>query len=191
MTVRMKTLLSAGLNYIITDAEVWADKQAIIAECSRLTARRESELQLEHQDEKHDGCLVTSGWILRETLKGSQRSLQRPRSQPGGSVTRVQSDLLSSNVSPYFCSDFPVISSSFFCFSHSLIPATSRLRINYISIDRPLGRGIDIHGPPSAARPMCIPQHRSPQASCITPGSHYLLYFSAGGASRCLFWRKE
>lgn len=116
MTVRMKTLLSAGLNYIITDAEVWADKQAIIAECSQLTARRESELQLEHQDEKHDGCLVTSGWILRETLKGTQGSLQRPRSQPGGSVTRVQSDLLSSNVSPYFCSDFPVISSSFFLF---------------------------------------------------------------------------
>lgn len=79
----------------------------------------------------------------------------------------------------------------FFFFSHSLIPATSRLRINYISIDRPLGRGIDIHGPPSAARPMCIPQHRSLQASCITPGSHYLLYFSAGGASGCLFGRKE
>lgn len=77
----------------------------------------------------------------------------------------------------------------FFCFSHSLIPATSRLRINYISIDRPLGRGIDIHGPPSAARPMCIPQHRSPQASCITPGSHYLLCFSL--SSRCLFGRKE
>lgn len=38
-------------------------------------------------------------------------------------------------------------------FSHSLIPSTSRLRINYISIDSPLGRGIDIHRPPSAARP--------------------------------------
>lgn len=46
---------------------------------------------------------------------------------------------------------------------HSLIPSTARLRINYISIDWPLIRGIDIHGPPSAGRgPMCIPQHKGP-----------------------------
>ena len=64
----------------------------------------------------------------------------------------------------------------FFSFSHSLIPLTSRLRINYISIDWPLEGGIDIHGPPSAPRPMCIPQYRAP-AFCITPGLHYLLYF--------------
>lgn len=38
-------------------------------------------------------------------------------------------------------------------FSRSLIPSTSRLRINYISIEWPLGRGIDIHRPPSAPRP--------------------------------------
>lgn len=63
---------------------------------------------------------------------------------------------------------------SFFC-SHSLILLTSRLRINYISIDWPLEGGIDIYGPPSAPRPMCIPQHRAP-ASCITPGLHFLLY---------------
>lgn len=62
-----------------------------------------------------------------------------------------------------------------FFFSHSLIPLTSRLRINYISIDWPLEGGIDIHGPPSAPRPMCIPQYRAP-AFCITPGLHYLLY---------------
>lgn len=61
---------------------------------------------------------------------------------------------------------------SFFC-SHSLIPLTSRLRINYISIDWPLEGGIDIYGPPSAPRPMCIPQHWAP-ASCITPGLHFL-----------------
>lgn len=67
----------------------------------------------------------------------------------------------------------PVIS-LFFC-SHSLILLTSRLRINYISIDWPLEGGIDIYGPPSAPRPMCIPQHRAP-ASCITPGLHFLLY---------------
>lgn len=36
---------------------------------------------------------------------------------------------------------------------HRLIPSTARLRINYISIERPLIRGIDIHGPPSAPRP--------------------------------------
>lgn len=71
--------------------------------------------------------------------------------------------------------DLPVIPYFLGLFSHSLIPSTARLRINYISIDGPLGRGIDIHGPPSAPRPMCIPQHRSP-ALCITPGLHYLLY---------------
>lgn len=63
---------------------------------------------------------------------------------------------------------------SFFC-SHSLILLPSRLRINYISIDWPLEGGIDIYGPPSAPRPMCIPQHRAP-ASCITPGLHFSLY---------------
>lgn len=36
---------------------------------------------------------------------------------------------------------------------HRLIPSTARLRINYMSIERPLIRGIDIHGPPSAPRP--------------------------------------
>lgn len=71
--------------------------------------------------------------------------------------------------------DLPVIPDFLVLFSHSLIPSTARLRINYISIDGPLGRGIDIHGPLSAPRPMCIPQHRSP-ALCITPGLHYLLY---------------
>lgn len=35
-------------------------------------------------------------------------------------------------------------------FSHRLIPSTSRLRINYTPIERPLGEGIDIHRPPSA-----------------------------------------
>lgn len=34
-----------------------------------------------------------------------------------------------------------------------LIPTTACLRINYTSIERPLIRGIDIHGPPSAPRP--------------------------------------
>lgn len=46
----------------------------------------------------------------------------------------------------------PVISYFLGICSHSLIPSTSRLRINYIFIDWPLGRGIDIHRPPSAPR---------------------------------------
>lgn len=70
-----------------------------------------------------------------------------------------------------------------FFFSHSLIPLTSRLRINYISIDWPLEGGIDIHGPPSAPRPMCIPQYRAP-AFCITPGLHYLLYSVVSSVSQ-------
>lgn len=61
-----------------------------------------------------------------------------------------------------------------FFFSRGLIPLTSRLRTNYISIEWPLEGGIDIHGPPSAPGPMCIPQCRAP-AFCITPGLHYLL----------------
>ena len=87
----------------------------------------------------------------------------------------------------------PVISYflSVFFFSHSLIlPSTSRLRINYMSIEWPLGGGIDIHGPPSAPRPMCIPQHRSP-AFCITPGLHYLLYFSVTAGREGLFGEEE
>lgn len=44
----------------------------------------------------------------------------------------------------------PVISYFLGTFSHSLIPSTSHPRINYIFIDWPLGRGIDIHRPPSA-----------------------------------------
>lgn len=84
----------------------------------------------------------------------------------------------------------PVISYFLEVFSHSLIPSTSRLRINYISIDWPLGGGIDIHGPPSAPGPMCIPQHRSP-ASCITPGLHYLLKSSVASARECLFGENQ
>lgn len=110
--------------------------------------------------------------------------------QTGRSPVHKHSHVFLSHVSSYFrwhrartC--LPVI----WTFSHSLIPSTSRLRINYISIDWPLGRGIDIHGPPSAPRPMCIPQHRSP-ASCITPGLHYLLYFSVAAGREGLFGEK-
>lgn len=68
---------------------------------------------------------------------------------------------------------------------HSLIPSTARLRINYISIDWPLIRGIDIHGPPSAGR--CVFHNTRARASCITPGLHYLLY-----SSWCrVLWRKK
>lgn len=108
--------------------------------------------------------------------------------QPSGSGGRQRSIKYVSyktfifNISAYFwciCSllHLPVISSFLWICSHSLIPSTSCLRINYISIDWPLGRGIDIHRPPSAPRQMCIPQHRS-KALCITPGLHYALYFS-------------
>ncbi len=86
--------------------------------------------------------------------------------------------------------NLPVISYFLGIFSHSLIPSTSRMRINYISIDWPLGRGIDIHRPPSAPRPMCIPEHRSP-ALCITPGLHYLLCFSVASGHECLFGEKN
>lgn len=71
----------------------------------------------------------------------------------------------SSNVYSHFCVlGLLVISYFLWIFSHGLIPSTSRLRINYMSIEWPLDGGIDIHGPPSAPRPMCIPQVVRPYA---------------------------
>lgn len=97
-----------------------------------------------------------------------------------GTVRLVQSDQSTgafqshSNISPSLLRllGLPVISPSFS--SPSLIPLTSRLRINPIPIHWPLEGRIDIHGPPSAPGPMCIPQHRAP-ALCLTPGLRYLL----------------
>ena len=83
----------------------------------------------------------------------------------------------------------PVISYFLEIFSHSLIPSPSRLRINYMSIDWPLGRGIDIHRPPSAARPMCIPAHRS-QGYMHYRISLFIMILCDGAPRRPL-WREK
>lgn len=79
--------------------------------------------------------------------------------------------------------DLPVSSDLAGILSHSLILSTSRLRVNYMSIEGPLDGRIDIQGPPSAPGHMCIPPHASHQEhfmSCVVVRAR----LSGGGHGR-------
>lgn len=148
-------------------------KQAIIGGSSEMMACGESDWQYAPQPRRRQRWASGLKPRMDVNIKPPMKLIIKSKYQ-WDHLTRDYSNDSSSLLLLHLRADGSSCYFSFFC-SHSLILLTSRLRINYISIDWPLEGGIDIYGPPSAPRPMCIPQHRAP-ASCITPGLYFWLY---------------
>lgn len=117
-------------------------KQAIIGGSSEMTACGESDWQ--YAPAAIQIPRWASGLNPRRAvnMKAPMKLMIKSKYQRGH-LTHDYSNVSSSLLLLPLRADGPSCYFSFFC-SHSLIPSTSRLRINSISIDRPLEGGIDM-----------------------------------------------